>query len=142
MEHIYKTQEEMLELVKQGYRKVSHDGGSLVTGEFYNPENRDVTYNTVLADYDYGDASRDCVPLYEMPIDEDVRKLWAHRQGWISVGDKVEVFKGRKVAIGTVATVESIRPYYDQYHRLKAYYCYFTDGQRTNIDNCRLVWQE
>jgi len=43
---------------------------------------------------------------------------------------------------GTIATVKSIRPYYDRYGRWIADYAYFTDGQRTNLENCRLLLKQ
>lgn len=120
-----------------GFFKVAESGGTYVTGIFYNP-----TTNTVrrelLRDYDYADGSRDNDELYYMPINEEARTLWLHSMGRILVGDVVEVYKGRKVPVGTVGRVKDIKPFKDRYGRTVADYVYFEDGQRTNIENCRL----
>lgn len=122
----------------QGFFKVDQRGGSYVVAEFYNPETGE-TRSECVRDYDYGDCSRDNDELYNMPIDEGVRRIWLHSRGQILIGDTVEVFKGHKIPKGTVATVKDIKPYHDRYGRCLAHYAYFTDGQRTNIENCRLL---
>ena len=106
----------------EGFFKVKQSGGSYVVAVFYNPYTGE-TRSECVRDYDYGDCSRDNDELY-------------------LAGDTVEVFKGRKVPKGTIATVKSIRPYYDRYGRWVADYAYFTDGQRTNIENCRLLLKQ
>ena len=125
----------------EGFFKVKQSGGSYVVAVFYNPYTGE-TRSECVRDYDYGDCSRDNDELYNMPIDEEVRSLWLHSQGQILAGDTVEVCKGRKVPKGTIATGKSIRPYYDRYGRWVADYAYFTDGQRTNIENCRLLLKQ
>lgn len=121
-----------------GFHKVAHEGGCFVTGTFYNPETGE-TVTGCIRDYDYADGSRDNDELYYLPIDEVARVLWLHSRGIVLTGDTVRVVKGRKVPLGTVGTVESIRPYYDRYRRHVADYVYFTDGQRTNINNVELI---
>lgn len=120
-----------------GFFKVAENGGSYVTGVFYNPETGEVK-RAVLRDYDYADGSRDNDELYYMPINEEARVLWLHSMGTILVGDLVEVVKGRKIPIGTIGRVADIRPYRDCYGRVVADYVYFEDGTRTNIRNCKL----
>ena len=120
-----------------GFFKVAENGGTYVTGVFYNPETGMVKHE-LLRDYDYADGSRDNDELYYMPINEEARTLWLHSMGRILVGDVVEVYKGRKVPVGTVGRVKDIKPYKDRYGRTVADYVYFEDGQKTNIDNCRL----
>ena len=122
----------------QGFFKVDQRGGSYVVAQFYNPDTGE-TRSECVRDYDYGDCSRDKDDLYDMPIDESVRRIWLHSRGQILVGDTVEVFKGRKVPKGTIATVKDIKPYCDRYGRCLAHYAYFADGKRTNIENCRLL---
>lgn len=121
----------------EGFYKVAENGGTYVTGVFYNPETGEVK-RELLRDYDYADGSRDNDELYYMPINEEVRILWLHSMGRILVGDVVEVVKGRKIPIGTIGKVKDIRPYKDRYGRRVADYVYFEDGTRTNIDNCKL----
>lgn len=121
-----------------GFFKIAQNGGTYVVATFYNPDTNEIKTQCV-RDYDYADASRDNDELYYMDIDEEVRRKYLRFKGIIQVGDTVEVFKGRKVPIGTVAEVKEIKPYYDHYHRHIADYAYFTDGQRTNIDNCKLI---
>lgn len=117
--------------------KVSHEGGTFVTGMFYNPVTGEEVHK-VLRDYDYSDGSRDNDELYFMDIDEDARRLWLHSKGHILPGDTVEVVKGRTITHGTVITVKDVRPYKDRYGRIQAYYIYATDGRKINIDNCKL----
>ena len=128
----------MNELIAKGFRKVSHEGGIYVSGVFFNPITNEVTSRR-LRDYDYADGSRDDDELYYMPIDEEALKAYRRFCGVISVGDTVEVIKGRKVPIGTIATVKAIHDYRDCYGRWVATYAYFTDGQKTNVDNCKLI---
>lgn len=122
----------------KGFHKVSHEGGTYVTGMFYNPETGE-EISVLLRDYDYADCSRDNDELYYMPIDEEVRVLWLHKHGIICEGDTVKVVKGRKIPIGTVAKVVKIKAYYDKYHRWCADYAYLDNGMKTNVDNCELL---
>lgn len=118
-----------------GFYKVDQKGGSLVVATLYNPDTTEVEHVTV-RDYDYSDCSRDNDEIYDLPINEDVRREWLHHNGVILPGDTVEVVKGRKVAKGTIATVKAVKPVYDHYNRWVADYLYFTDGPRTNVENC------
>ena len=52
-----------------GFFKVAENGGTYVTGVFYNPTTGEVKHE-LLRDYDYADGSRDNDELYYMPIDE------------------------------------------------------------------------
>lgn len=121
-----------------GYFKVAQDGGTFITATFYNPATGDEIVECV-RDYDYFDKSRDNDELYFMAIDENARRDWLHRYNIFSPGDTVMIFKGRKLPVGTVATVKSRKPYRDRYGRTVAYYLYFENGTRTNENNCILV---
>ena len=121
-----------------GFFKVDQRGGSFIVATFYNPDTRESMVETV-RDYDYEDRRNDNDELYYMPIDQSVRKTWLHHNGKILEGDTVEVFKGRKIRIGTIAKVRKIQPYNDKYGRWVCDYAYFDDGQRTNVTNCRLL---
>ena len=120
-----------------GYFKISQGGGSYVTARFFNPVTGD-EFSKCVRDYDY-DCSRDDDELYYMPINEEAVKAWKRKHMIISKGDSVMVVKGRKIPVGTVATVDYEKPYYDKYGRFVCTYLYFTDGRRTNIDNCMLI---
>ena len=127
----------MQNMMENKFYKVSHDGGTLVTGMFFNPITMEEK-SEVLRDYEYSDCRRDNDELYYMEIDEEVKRIWKHHHGAILEGDVVEVVKGRKIPIGYIGTVRKIYPYHDRYGRWVADYVYFTDGQKTNIDNCIL----
>ena len=130
-----KLTEEMVK--EQGYRKVAEDGGTLVVGIFWNPVTKD-EQRVVERDYDY-DATYDRDWAYYMPIDKEARRAWLHEDGVILEGDTVEVFKGRKIPVGTVAKVVSFQKWKDQYGRLQTVYAVFEDGRRTSVSNCRLI---
>lgn len=121
-----------------GYKKVAENGGTFVTATFFNPETGDVVTGCV-RDYDYADGSRDIDELYHMGIDEEARRAWLHTKGIILAGDTIEVIKGRKVKVGTVAVVTKTREIKDRYGRWVADYVVLDNGEQTNIDNCRLV---
>ena len=127
----------MTGLYKDGFYKIGEESGCFCTALLYNPETKEVRYECT-RDYDYADCSRDNDELYYLPINEDYRKMYLHEQGIILVGDMVEVYKGRKVKIGTIARVTEFRPYKDQYGRTQTTYAYLDNGERTNVDNCRL----
>lgn len=120
-----------------GYYKVKQEGGSYVVATIFNPETGDEKTMCV-RDYDYSDCSRDNDEIYEMPINENARKAWMHKHGAILKGDRIRVFKGRKVKVGTIATVTDIKPYKDMYGRVLTMYAYLDTGERTSIANCEL----
>lgn len=124
-------------MLKKGFFKVAESGGTYIVDTFYNPTTGE-TFTKCVRDYDYADCRRDDDELYYMPIDEEARTAWLHSRGAILVGDTVEVVKGRKVKIGTVATVEQIYDWKDRYGRTQTTYVVFGDGQKTNINNCIL----
>ena len=125
------------------FYKIGMGGGTFVTALFYNP----VTHETdtkVARDYDYSDCSRDNDEVYYMPINEAAKekyRLWCNEQygGFLKVGDTVEVFKGRKIPVGTVAEVVRMYDWKDDYGRVRTTYAVFADGRKTNEDNCRIV---
>ena len=124
--------------VKEGFYKVSEQGGSFVTATFFNPVTEEY-YTKCVRDYDYADGSRDDDEAYFMQIDETARKAWLKKWGIIEEGDVVEVFKGRKVPIGTVAKVTKIYDWKDCYGRVQATYAVLDNGMKTSVYNCRLV---
>lgn len=121
-----------------GFFKVAESGGTYVTGKFFNPTTGEEK-SVLLRDYDYADGSRDNDELYYLPIDEEARTIWRHKHNIIEVGDVVEVVKGRKLPIGKVGRVKDIKPYKDRYGRTQTEYVYFEDGERTSIDNCKIM---
>ncbi len=130
------------ELAEKGFYKVGENGGAFVSALFVNPE----TWETKLIcvrDYDYSDGSRDNDELYYMPINEEVKNKWHMHvrkvEGIVGEGDTVKVVKGRKIPIGTVAVVESIRPWKDKYGRVQTEYAVFTDGRKTSVNNCVII---
>lgn len=133
------TAEEML---LQGFYKIRHNGGTFVTGLFFNPFTLE-TGTKVLRDYDYSDGSRDNDSLYYMPINYEVEKIFAHLLGWLFKGDLVEVFKGRKVPKGTTGTITGFRYWKDCYGRIQTTYAliHTSTGEdvKTSITNCRLL---
>ncbi len=124
--------------IPNGFFKVSHEGGSLVTANFYNPETKE-TIHKVVRDYDYSDCSRDDDELYNMPINEEIKKIWLHDRGIIQVGDRVKVVKGRTLPHGSVLTVRAKYDYKDQYKRYVATYLYFEEGGKINENNVELI---
>lgn len=126
-----------MERLPMGFYKVAQDGWNYVSATFYNPDTKE-TISGCVRDYDYADCSRDNDELYYMEIDEDVKRQWLHDGGIILVDDIVEVVKGRKVPIGTVAKVVDKRPYRDRYGRTQAIYLYLDNGMKTNENNCIL----
>ena len=125
-------------MLKNKFYKVTHTGGSYVTGTFFNPVTKE-TKVEVLRDYDYNDCSRDNDELYYMDINEEALVAYKHHNGVICVGDNVKVVKGRTIEKGFIGTVKAIREYTDRYGRWLADYIYFTDGRKINKANCELV---
>lgn len=129
------------------FYKVNQEGGSYVVGLFVNP----ITWETkreTLRDYDYDDGRNDNDELYYMPIDEEVKEAYRKHLaltsgddgGWFAApGDVVEVFKGRKIPVGTVAKVARLWEYKNSYGRLLTRYAVFEDGRKTSVDNIRVI---
>ena len=65
--------------------------------------------------------------------------MWLHWKGVVLEGDTVEVVKGRKIPVGTIAVIKEFRDWKDQYGRVQTVYAVFEDGRKTNVENCRLV---
>lgn len=127
------------ELVKSGFRKVAQDtSGTIINAYFFNPSTG-LDFTICVRDFEYDDKRRDNDELYFMPIDDVARRAWRRHKGIISVGDTVEVYKGRKVPRGTIAIVIDEYSYYDCYGRWRAHYVVLDNGAKTNIDNCRLI---
>jgi hypothetical protein len=123
-----------------GFYKVAENNGGVCVGTFYNPDTQE-SFTKITWDIDDIRLDQDEeVQIYRyMPINKDVRRLWLHRAGVIQEGDQIKVVKGRKVPIGTVATVKEIKPFYDRYRRWQADYLYLDNGMKTNINNCVLA---
>ena len=124
--------------MEKGFYKIGQTGGSYVVASFYNPETKELKTKCV-RDYEYADCSRDDDELYYMPINEEVKRIYAHDNGRILVGDKARVVNGRTLEHGFVGTVKAIKPYKDRYGRWLADYIYFEEGGKINIDNCELA---
>lgn len=107
-----------------------------MTATLFNPVTLEKK-SVCVRDYDYDDCSRDNDEVYDMPIIPEAVSAWYRFNGIIQPGDTVEVFKGRKIPVGTIAVVESISEWKDAYGRVQTIYAHFTDGRRTSIDNCR-----
>lgn len=124
----------------KGFYKVARNGFGVESCTFFNPETGE-SFTKIVWDIDNDELLYDNVLqiLRFLPIDNDVRKIWLKKNGVISVGDTVEVFKGRKVKIGTVAVVTDIKPWRDSFGRIQTTYAYLSTGERTNIANCKLV---
>lgn len=121
-----------------GYYKVAQSGGTYIVATFFNPETEEEC-SLCVRDYDYSDCSRDIDDLYYQQIDKDARRKWYRKHGVICTGDTIKVVKGRKIPIGTIAVVERIYDWKDQYGRVQTTYCVFTDGRKTSISNCELL---
>lgn len=124
----------------KGFYKVAENNGGVCTGVFFNPDTLE-TFSKITWDIDrpYINDDEEIEILRYLPIDENIRRIYLHHKGQILTGDKVEIFKGRKMPVGYTGIVKDIKPYKDRYGRTQAYYIYFEDGQRTNYNNCRLV---
>lgn len=120
------------------FYKVKQDGGTFIVATFFNPITREVKTECV-RDYDYSDCSRDNDTLYYMPIDEEARHLYLRHIGVVSAGDMVKVVKGRKIPVGTVARVQRLFDYRDQYGRTVTRYAVFEDGQKTSVSNLVII---
>lgn len=126
------------ELNLTGFHKIHQFGGSLIVAVFWNPETNE-EHRFVVRDYDYGDSSRDRDELYNMPIDQEYRRKYLRARKVIQPGDLVEVYKGRKVPIGTRGIVTSMRDVCNKYGGVMAVYVRLDNGASTNVLNCRLV---
>ena len=125
-------------MIREGFKKVSQSGSIFVTALFFNPDTKEY-YSKCVRDYDYADGSRDDDEAYYMPIDRDAEKEWLKFIGIVSIGDTVKVVKGRKVPIGTVATVVDIRDWKDCYGRVQSTYAYLDNGMKTSVYNCEII---
>lgn len=126
------------EITEAGFSKVSDgNGGSLVVNVFFNPKTLEELRITV-RDYDYTPDMKDNDALYYMPVNETMARVWKHIHGHILENDVIKVVKGRKVKVGTIATIVKFRDVYDSYHRWVATYAVLDNGQSTNIGNCEL----
>ena len=130
-------------MLNNEFYKVNMTGGSFVVALFYNPVTHE-TKTKVARDYDYSDCSRDNDEVYYMPINQEA--LTAYRKylssqdgGYVEAGDIVEVFKGRKIPVGTVAKVVRVYDWRDSYGRVQTTYAVFEDGRKTSVWNCRIV---
>ena len=124
-------------MLENKFYKVSHHGGLFVCGMLFNPVTKE-SESVVLADFD-DDRIGVCSHWYDAPIDAEAVRAWNRHNGIISVGDTVEVYKGRKIPHGTVATVARIFDWRDSYGRVQTTYAVFEDGRKTSVYNCRIV---
>lgn len=122
-----------------GFYKVNIDNGGVCVCTFFNPDTLE-SFQKITWDIDNDRLLEDekIQILRYLPLNENIRRIWQHHNGIILVGDTVQVYKGRKMPIGYIGKVKTIRPFYDRYGRWQANYIYFEDGQRTNTNNCKL----
>lgn len=133
----YKEFEDIRE-VPEGFIKVNESGNVFKFGTFYNPKTKQEC--VIMED---GDDERDYKPeVLHIPVDKEVRHLWLHEKGIISVGDKVKVLKGRKVPIGTVGLVVGIRKIVNKYGAHMCDYVKLDNGMETSVDNCEMIKEE
>ena len=128
----------------KGFYKVTEEGGTYVVSYFYNPETNEY-FSACTRDYDYADGSRDNDELYYMPIDKEVRRVYLRHLGNILIGDKIIIFKGRKM-LGEVKTVADEREYipphcegWSNRHAYAVWYFQFTDGTSVAQKNCKAL---
>lgn len=125
-------------MIRDGFFKVAEKGYSLTSAVFFNPETLE-SYSCIVWDMDDDRIAWDMEEERFAPIDADARRAWMRHNGIIVEGDVVEVFKGRKVPIGTVSRVMRIYDWRDKYGRVQATYAELENGMKTNIDNCRIA---
>ena len=114
------------------------DNGGVCVGTFFNPDTKE-SFSEITWDIDRPYINDERVEILRyLPINGEVKRIYLHHIGRILEGDSVEVFKGRKIPVGYVGVVKSIKPFYDRYGRWQADYIYFADGQKTNYNNCKL----
>ena len=72
---------------------------------------------------------------------EEEKVEYAHKKGYVYVGDEVVVVKGRKIPKGTTKVVKNFSRYYvpNTYKKCYTDYIHFTDGTKTNIENVRVI---
>lgn len=119
-----------------GYGKIGQDYGDVIVATFYNPNTEDLKSVIV---FDIDRPYMDKPELSHMSIDDALLRVYNRKRGIIQEGDTVVVYKGRKIPVGTVAVVKELRPWHDRYGHWKCTYAVFTDGRKTNVENCRLV---
>lgn len=136
----------MLEKLK-GYSKIKVSGGSLSAHYFYNANTKHFI-SIITDDQEYGyrggltsqEFTWEELDLIEkIEIDQEVLKIYNFDQNIIAEGQLVEVVKGRKMPIGYKGIIKKIYPYKDKYGRVQSYTAYFGDGNKTNIDNLKII---
>lgn len=136
-------------MTKDGFFKIKTDNTcrySTIHETFYNPVINEIREQFVHGLDDY-ELNRMYEGLYNMPYCTDLqviayyekedRKI-KHKNGVLLNGDTVKIIKGRKIPVGTLKTFKEIQVWKDKYGRNQTYYAIFTDGTKTNIDNCIL----
>ena len=130
-----------------GYSKIKVSGGSLSTHYFYNAETKE-TIHIITDDKEYGyregltsqEFTWEELDLIEkMEIDQETLKIYNYDNNIICEGQIVEVVKGRKIPKGYIGEIKKIYPYMDKYGRVQNYIAYFKDGNKTNIDNLKII---
>lgn len=121
----------------EGWAKIAQDGGTFVTGKFWNSQLKEAVC-LVLRDYEYN-GERDNDYLYYMQVDPEAIRDYKRFKGIVQDGDTVKVIKGRTLPKGFTGTVKEIYPVNDRYGRLVAYYARFTTGEKINVANVEIV---
>jgi len=136
-------------MTKDGFFKVRSGcecRGAYIIETFYNPVKNEIREQLVhnLDDYE---LNRHYEVLYNMPYCTDMQvnayyikedRRIKHSNGVLLAGDIAKIVKGRKLPIGSLKKFAEIQKWRDRFGRVQTYYAVFTDGTRTNIDNCIL----
>lgn len=129
--------------VKDFY-KVAENGRTYVSAIFFNPITKEEFSSTI---YDYEDirVQISAGELYSMPINEEIRKMWLHKNGIIQIGDLVVIARGRKFKGEQKRVVKeftySISGMYGRsYGDIE--YLVFEDGTKVAKHNCDLIQEK
>ena len=125
---------------KSGFVVANVDGGGVVVVTMWNPLT-DESMSFIADDIDRPASEFHysyVIGWKRFGGSAEVRNLWNRKHGIVSVGDEVEVFKGRKFPKGMRATVASFWTWHGDYGKT-AEYVVTTDGDRIPKGNVRPV---
>lgn len=133
------------------FKKVSLEvAGGFVMVTLFNADTKEVKKITV-DDYEYqsniqyqiakeqGYTTEELWELRVAEVDAEAVNEYLNFLGVVRVGSIVEVFKGRKIAKGTISKVVNIYDWKDSYGRTQTTYAVLETGEKTNINNLRLA---
>ena len=135
----------------EGYKKIEHDGGTIVTVKLWNSNTKTIiTIKVDDLEYEYHYFMA-CAPykadvlekLRYMPIDEAALLNFKKYNGLPYVGGKFVVTKGRKYPKGTIGTIDKLYDYTDNYGRWLALYALATGSSggaiKINTANIKML---